>query len=54
VRVLLDTHALLWFVMGDARTSAEARAIIEDEQNERLVSVGSLWEIAIKISIRKL
>jgi PIN domain nuclease of toxin-antitoxin system len=54
MRILLDTHAFLWFVMGDARTSATARAIIEDERNERLISLGSLWEIAIKTSIRKL
>jgi PIN domain nuclease of toxin-antitoxin system len=54
VRVLLDTHAFLWFIMGDARLTAAARGLIEDANNERLVSAGSLWEITIKVSIGKL
>ena len=54
MRVILDTHAFLWFIMGDARLSASARGLIEDAQNERLVSAGSLWEIAVKVSIGKL
>ncbi len=54
MRVLLDTHAFLWFIMGDARLSATARGLIEDATNERLVSAASLWEIAVKVSIGKL
>lgn len=54
MRVLLDTHAFLWFIMGDTRLSATARGLIEDADNERLVSAGSLWEIAVKVSIGKL
>lgn len=53
MRLLLDTHAFLWFIMGDRRLSGMARALIEDGANERLVSVGSLWEIAIKVSLGK-
>lgn len=52
--MLLDTHAFLWFVMGDARLSATARGLTEDAKNERLVSAGSLWKIAVKVSIGKL
>src|SRR5262249_40614974 len=54
MRFLVDTQAFLWFVMGDARISATARSLIEDENNERLLSIASPWEIAIKVSIGKL
>jgi len=54
VKLLLDTHAFLWFISGDAALSGKARALIEDEANDKLVSIGSLWEIAIKNSIGKL
>ena len=50
MKLLLDTHVFLWFIMGSPHLSAEARALIEDDQN----SVASLWEIAIKSSIGKL
>jgi PIN domain nuclease of toxin-antitoxin system len=54
MRLLLDTHAFLWFIMGSTNLSADARALIEDAANEKCLSVGSLWEIAIKTSIGKL
>jgi PIN domain nuclease of toxin-antitoxin system len=54
MRLLLDTHAFLWFVMGDGRLSSVARAAIEDDANEKFVSAGSAWEIAIKVSLGKL
>jgi PIN domain nuclease of toxin-antitoxin system len=54
MKLLLDTHAFLWFIMGDPRLSATARSLIEDENNEKLLSVASLWEMAIKVSIGKL
>lgn len=52
--VLLDTHTFLWFIDGSAQLSQVARQLIEDRQNTRLVSIASLWEIAIKSSIGKL
>ena len=54
MRLLLDTHAFLWFVAGDNSLSKPARAAIEDSENEKFVSVASAWEIAIKASIGKL
>jgi PIN domain nuclease of toxin-antitoxin system len=54
MKLLLDTHALLWFLAGSAELSGAARRSIEDLGNERLVSVASLWEMAIKISLGKL
>ena len=53
MRILLDTHALLWFLAGNAKLSGQARELIETEENEVLVSAGSLWEIAIKVSLGK-
>ncbi len=54
MKLLLDTHAFLWFVMGSAKLSGNARALIEDPSNESLLSVASLWEMAIKVSLGKL
>ncbi len=51
---LLDTHTFLWFINDDATLSATAKALIEDPENIIYLSVVSLWEIAIKVSLRKL
>jgi PIN domain nuclease of toxin-antitoxin system len=54
MNLLLDTHAFLWFIAGDSNLSQAARAAIEDLNNNRYLSMASLWEIAIKVSIDKL
>lgn len=54
MNVLLDTHTFLWFIAGDSSLSQSARAAIEDLDNNRYLSMASLWEIAIKISVRRL
>ena len=54
MKFLLDTHTFLWFIMGSPNLSAPARALIEDAVNAKFLSVASLWEIAIKLSIGKL
>jgi PIN domain nuclease of toxin-antitoxin system len=53
LKLLLDTHTLLWFALNDAQLSATALSLILDPGNEKLVSPASYWEIAIKISIGK-
>ena len=53
-RVLVDTHAVLWWLAEDPALSATAHATIADPSSEPLVSIASLWEIAIKCSIGKL
>ena len=53
MRLLLDTHAFLWFVLKDSRLSAVAQATIADPENTVLFSPASYWEIAIKVSIGK-
>jgi len=52
--ILLDTHAFLWFVAGDARLSARARTLIEEPNTRVLLSVASLWETVVKVSVGKL
>ncbi|HEX8360379.1 MAG TPA: type II toxin-antitoxin system VapC family toxin [Longimicrobium sp.] len=54
MRLLLDTHALWWFLEGNPRLSQSAREAIEDPANERLFSTAGAWEIAIKVSLGKL
>jgi PIN domain nuclease of toxin-antitoxin system len=54
VRLLLDTHALIWWFAGDASLSDNAQAAIVDAANEVLVSAASAWEIATKFRIGKL
>lgn len=54
MRLLLDTHAFLWFVGGNTRLSSTARGAIEDLTNVRLLSAASVWEVAIKVSLGKL
>jgi PIN domain nuclease of toxin-antitoxin system len=54
MKLLLDTHAFLWFIDGNRKMSDSARLLIEDPNNQSLVSIASLWEMAIKISLRKL
>lgn len=52
--VLIDTHAILWWLVDDKRLSKTARRVLEDSSHRRLVSFASLWEIAIKMSAGKL
>lgn len=54
MRVLLDTHAYLWFLAGDERLRLRGRDLITDPAPDLLFSVASLWEIAIKHSLGKL
>jgi PIN domain nuclease of toxin-antitoxin system len=48
VKLLLDTHLLLWAADGSFRLPAQVRALLDDERNEPVFSAASMWEIAIK------
>jgi PIN domain nuclease of toxin-antitoxin system len=50
---IVDTHTLIWFLNGDDKLSKRSREIIEDQDNSKFVSVATIWEIAIKISLDK-
>nr|VFK67226.1 MAG: PIN domain nuclease, a component of toxin-antitoxin system (PIN domain) [Candidatus Kentron sp. UNK]VFK72578.1 MAG: PIN domain nuclease, a component of toxin-antitoxin system (PIN domain) [Candidatus Kentron sp. UNK] len=54
MRLLLDTHALLWWLDGDQRLSALARQSISQPDADVIVSAASAWEIATKVRIGKL
>jgi len=54
LRLLIDTHLLLWWLAGDPSLSEEARALISDPENTIFVSAVSLWEIWLKESLGKL
>lgn len=54
MKLLLDTHAFLWFIAGNLALSRKVRALIEDDSNEKLVSIASITEIAIKTILGKL
>ena len=54
MRLLLDSHAFLWWVTADAALGRRARAAIADSRNECFLSHASIWEMAIKASLGKL
>ena len=54
MRILLDSHAFLWFVLRKPQLSRTADALISDPTNEILVSPATYWEIAIKVGKNKL
>jgi len=51
MRLLLDTHLLLWAVGRSRRLSASARTLIDDPENEVFFSAASIWEVAIKFGL---
>jgi PIN domain nuclease of toxin-antitoxin system len=53
-RLLLDTHALLWWLDGDVRMPVKIRRLIQSDSNELLVSAASVWEITTKARLGKL
>lgn len=54
MNILLDTHTFLWFVADDQRLSDAARASIESDDSQPFLSIASVWEMAIKVSLGKL
>ena len=54
MKALLDTHSFLWFIAGNGRLSRKAQDVILDLDNELILSMASLWEMAIKTSLGKL
>ena len=52
--LLLDTHSFLWFWWDDPQLSETAKQAICDATNRKLISTVSCWEIAIKVSLKKL
>ena len=53
MRLLLDTHAFLWFVRNDSKLSDPARAALAAAENEIMLSPANYWELAIKVQLGK-
>jgi len=54
MRLLIDSHALIWFCEGNPALSPVARGVMEDGANERFISHATPWEMAIKLTLGKL
>lgn len=54
MKLLLDTHAFLWLVAGDRRLSPTARRVLAAPKAQPLLSLASVWELAIKSSLGRL
>jgi PIN domain nuclease of toxin-antitoxin system len=52
--ILLDTHALIWFITDDSKLPVKSKQIIENSQNTCYISIATFWEIGIKISLGRL
>jgi len=51
---LLDTHTLIWFLNGDKKLSKTVIALIENNDNKKFISICTLWEMSIKLGLKKL
>ena len=51
---LIDTHTFIWFIEGDKKLSKTAKEFISKKDVSTFISIASLWEIAVKISLGKL
>jgi PIN domain nuclease of toxin-antitoxin system len=54
LKILLDTHTFIWLFEGNSSLSQTARLLIEEPANDLVLSIASLWEMAIKVSTGKL
>jgi PIN domain nuclease of toxin-antitoxin system len=54
MKFIADTHAFIWFITDSPQLSAKAKELFESSDSERLFSMASIWEIAIKASLGKL
>ena len=54
MKFIADTHAFIWFIADSPQLSGTARKLLESADSERLFSIASIWEIAIKTSLGKL
>ena len=53
MKLIVDTHTLVWFAFDDPKLSRAARGVIENSLNEILVSPATYWDIAIKVALGK-
>ncbi|MCA1752806.1 MAG: type II toxin-antitoxin system VapC family toxin [Flavobacteriales bacterium] len=54
MKLLIDTHAVIWFITEDKELPRKVKSIIEDRENSCYVSIASLWEMGIKYALGRL
>lgn len=54
MKYIIDTHTLIWFLEDNPKLSIRAKNAMENSRNQCFVSIVSLWEIAVKVSLEKL
>lgn len=54
MRILIDTQAFIWFVENDSQLPSKIKGLLEEPGNSIIISIASLWEMTIKISLEKL
>jgi len=54
MRILVDTHVLIWAAISSPRLSGTAKAVIDNEESELLVSAATAWEIGTKVRLGRL
>jgi PIN domain nuclease of toxin-antitoxin system len=54
MKLLIDTHIFLWYIWGNTKLTVKIREMIDNTNNQKYLSIASLWEIAIKANIGKL
>ncbi|MBM4176371.1 MAG: type II toxin-antitoxin system VapC family toxin [Ignavibacteria bacterium] len=54
MKYLLDTHTFLWFVGGIEKISLKVTELIINSNNQKFISIASIWELSIKISLKKI
>ena len=54
MRILVDTHTILWYAFGNTRMTTLARGLIDDQANLKFLSIATPWEVGIKVSSGKL
>jgi PIN domain nuclease of toxin-antitoxin system len=54
MRILIDTHAFIWYVGNGSNLSLQAKNLIASDNTDVFISIVSIWEISIKIALRKL
>jgi PIN domain nuclease of toxin-antitoxin system len=54
MRYLIDTHVLIWYLKGDTALPGKYANLISNPQNKLYLSIATLWELTIKMSLKKL
>ncbi len=54
MKILLDTHTFIWYMEGNAKLGQKNKMLLDDIQNEKFLSIASIWEMALKKNSGKL